>query len=169
MMLVATRTYTRQEWALLSAEQRGPCAEWSGARNAGGYGRRTYQSNTELAHRVRWLMDVGPIPLETPHVLHHCDNPPCERLSHLWLGTDAENTADKMAKGRINNRPERARTVRLSWAAVQDIRARGVKGEGNKRYTPGNVRQLATEYGVTESAILAVINHRTWKEPGAVS
>jgi hypothetical protein len=32
--------------------------------------------------------------------LHHCDNPPCARPSHLFEGTQAENDADRHAKGR---------------------------------------------------------------------
>jgi hypothetical protein len=36
-------------------------------------------------------------------VLHHCDNPPCMRPSCLFLGTQADNAADMIAKGRGAN------------------------------------------------------------------
>lgn len=34
------------------------------------------------------------------NVLHTCDNPPCCEPSHLFVGTQAVNQADKVAKGR---------------------------------------------------------------------
>jgi len=46
-------------------------------------------------------------------VLHHCDNPPCcEAIEehHLFLGTQAENNADRATKGRNGDNGEKART-----------------------------------------------------------
>jgi hypothetical protein len=52
----------------------------------------------EKAHRVAW----GDVP-ENMLVLHRCDNPPCVRRSHLFLGRHLENQQDKVAKGRHSN------------------------------------------------------------------
>lgn len=52
--------------------------------------------------RAVWIARHGPIPAETPFVLHRCDNPPCFRDEHLWLGTQADNQADMAAKGRAH-------------------------------------------------------------------
>ena len=90
-------TYTREEWAALSDDERGPCDEWPGPYWADGYGRVGSKSR---AHREAWIESNGPIPPETPCVLHHCDNRPCRRADHLFLGTRADNIADMVAKGR---------------------------------------------------------------------
>jgi len=50
------------------------------------------------AHRASWLIHYRYLP--DLDVLHHCDNPPCVRPDHLFLGTDYTNQHDSMAKGR---------------------------------------------------------------------
>jgi len=74
------------------------CWTWTGARNRKGYGEIGAKGRVQKAHRIAWELTYGPIP-EGLDVLHHCDNPPCCRPDHLFLGTDADNMADMMAKG----------------------------------------------------------------------
>lgn len=45
-------------------------------------------------------MVYGTEPPEGICVLHTCDTPGCVRPSHLWLGTQLENIADRESKGR---------------------------------------------------------------------
>ena len=78
------------------------CIEWIGAVNRRGYGRIKTPSKTFGAHRLAWELANGPIP-DGLCVCHTCDNPPCCNVGHLFLGTTAENVADKIAKGRHPN------------------------------------------------------------------
>lgn len=138
------------------------CVEWPGTRTVGGYGR----VGSQYMHRFIWELVNGPIP-DGLHVLHRCDNPPCVNPRHLFVGTAAENCADRDAKGRGRNelkaRPgEYCGTSKLTDAAVRDIRARAVcrRGTGNRG---GNLHALAKEFGVGYNAIYAVVRRMTWR------
>jgi hypothetical protein len=73
------------------------CIEWRNAyRNSKGYGFH----DGEGAHRWTWRQANGPIP-PGMMVCHHCDNPGCVNLAHLYLGTAADNAADMVARGRV--------------------------------------------------------------------
>lgn len=73
----------------------GRCWMWMGPVDKDGYGRFKQAGKMLRAHRVSW----GDVPPGL-NVLHHCDNPPCVRRSHLWLGTTVDNNRDRDAKGR---------------------------------------------------------------------
>lgn len=87
----------------------GACWLWQGSLSGSlGYGQFRVDSETvDFAHRVSWRMAHGPIPDELL-VLHRCDVPRCVRPEHLYLGTSADNMADKSESMRIrrasNNR-----------------------------------------------------------------
>lgn len=83
------------------------CVLWCAGKN-GNYGVMRVGRKTARTHRVAWELKNGPIPTGRL-VLHNCpggDNPLCINPDHLWLGTDADNQADCIAKGR---RPTRYR------------------------------------------------------------
>ena len=75
------------------------CWTWTAAITAFGYGVIQWQGKKRPAHRIAWELTYGPIPAGK-WVLHKCDNPPCVRPDHLFLGTVIDNVADMVAKGR---------------------------------------------------------------------
>lgn len=80
------------------------CIEWTGPRLKSGYGRVWSQGKMKRAHRVAYEDEYGPIP-EGMSVLHTCDNPPCVRPEHLFIGTQLDNIRDMDRKGRRVNGP----------------------------------------------------------------
>jgi len=79
------------------------CWPWAGPLDRKGYGVIFHVGGQTgpnwSAHRAAWTLLVGPIPAGM-HVLHTCDNPPCCNPAHLFLGTNDDNVADMVAKGR---------------------------------------------------------------------
>lgn len=93
------------------------CWPWTRGRTRGSYGRFSIRhGEQEYAHRVAWQLAHGPIPAGQ-QVLHSCDvrfragdvsYRLCCNERHLHLGTQAENLAEMVAKGRRHtNREDR--------------------------------------------------------------
>lgn len=80
-------------------DKSGDCWLWTKFVNSNGYGRLTYRRKQYSAHRIAFLLAVGDIPPGL-NVLHRCDNPPCVRPDHLFLGTQADNMRDMAQKNR---------------------------------------------------------------------
>ena len=105
------------------------CWLWSGSVSHYGYGfftMRAHGFDNKIAHRVAWQLYRGPIP-EGIQVLHKCDVRGCVDPGHLFLGTNADNRADMVAKGRQSkgetHGPAKL-TERQALAILRDTRPR---------------------------------------------
>lgn len=103
---------------------------------------------TYRAHRVSFETFKGPIP-PGKLVLHKCDHPLCINPSHLFLGSDADNTADKLAKGRLG------RVAKLTKNNVLEIRIAVANGAHQGR--------LAKRYGVGAAQITRIHQRKEWR------
>jgi hypothetical protein len=127
------------------------CWLWTRTLAPRGYGSVVIRDVTHRAHRVSWEMHRGPIP-NGLHVLHKCDVRLCVNPDHLFLGTNADNVADRIAKGRsaANYGDENGRS-KLSAATIPAI-----KSDARPH------RVIAGEYGVARSTISRIKRNELW-------
>lgn len=155
------------------------CWEWQNSRLAGGYGQIKVMGKSRLAHRVSYELAHGPIP-DGLYVLHHCDNPPCVRPDHLFLGTARDNIRDCLSKRRGPDPQKRALIYRHSgddhWTRQHPDRIARGSGHGRSKLTEDDVRtirqlrsegwtldRLAVRFGVRLTNIHAIVRRDTWR------
>jgi hypothetical protein len=156
-----SRLVVRDFWAYVDRGE--GCWEWCGKRARTGYG----LVGKRLAHRIAWELTYGPIP-DGMEVCHACDNPPCVRPSHLFLGTHHENMLDAAQKGRIGRHPNSLASLRHSGLVAGP-------DHPNRKLTADQVRairaatgrfqsDLAVEYGVCQRTISVLLRGITYAE-----
>ena len=138
----------------------GDCLVYTGYRDRQGYGkvfRKFVDPSPMLTHRYVWFLQTGEHPGKLV-IRHTCDNPPCVLPDHLRDGTQADNIADRQARGR--HRPGRLHGIahpahRLTEAQVRTIRR--LASEGVPR------PELAAGYGMSRTMIRRIVLRLNWK------
>jgi hypothetical protein len=122
------------------------CWLWTGGLDTHGYaqlGKPGKNNGNYLAHRLSWELHRGePIP-DGLLVCHKCDVPSCVNPHHMFLGSNQDNTNDKLAKGRQPSKfGEKNPKAKLTEAMVEEIRS-----------SPLPRLELAAKFGVTRTHI----------------
>lgn len=166
------------------SKQEGECVVWTGYRLAQGYGQVGFRGRLLRVHRVAWELANGPIPSGLC-ILHACDNPPCIRLDHLFIGTLNDNNQDMRRKGRqargdkhgMRTHPERRSYGERNGSRLHpDRRARGERNGGAKltEKQAKRIRVISAQkklsqtvigkaFGVSHSQVSRIVNNKSWK------
>lgn len=131
------------------------CWEWTAYRNNHGYGQFTVRKGVfYTAHAVSYAITHGPIQ-PGMSICHRCDNPPCVRPDHLFIGTQSDNAIDMFSKGRAT----RSRGVDRANAVLSEDDVRHIKEAATYR---GLIKDLASEYGVSTTTIRKIRTGKKW-------
>jgi hypothetical protein len=145
-------------WSKVDKKGEDECWNWIGYKNEQGYGRTWINDVGYYAHRVIYALEYpNQITLSAPEqtsnfgfLLHTCDNPSCCNPRHLFVGTHADNMADKAAKGRSPDfSGDKGPRAKLTMAQAQEIR--------NLRSHGASMKELAKQYEISLSSIKTLL------------
>lgn len=109
------------------------------------------------AHRASYEFLIGTIQSGL-NVCHKCDNRACVNPAHFFLGTEKDNVADMMRKGRAHDylahsaKGSAHGMAKLTEEKVREIRA-----------SSGTNEEIAARYGVSRNAIGFILRRKTWR------
>jgi hypothetical protein len=127
------------------------CWLWDAGYYDDGYG-AFFMPGGEMmkAHKASWVIYRGQRP--SLHVLHRCDNRACVNPDHMFLGTNADNVADRVAKGRTGSRSGRNNPN----AKLNDAQVAAILGDSRKN------RLIAAEHGVSMITVQRIKRGAAW-------
>jgi hypothetical protein len=137
----------------VSPEPMSGCWLWTGAVTSGGYGTFTVRDKTVRAHRYSFEHFRQSIPAGLD-ALHKCDVRMCVNPDHIFIGSHADNMADKVAKRRQPMGDKHGR-AKLTEEMVLDIRTSVASGVTQ--------RQMGDKYNVSNQTVSEIVNRKKWR------
>jgi hypothetical protein len=140
-------------------DRSGACWLWTGSIHPEtGYGLCWFEGRSQSVHRVAWKLRRGKIP-RGKLVLH---KPPCRTrhcVRHLYLGTHRDNILDAIRAGTYAPPTAYGEDIAAAKLTANDVRQ--IRRIYTGRY--GDITMLARDFGVSRSAIKAVVHGIYWK------
>lgn len=149
-----TQTVEQRFWS--KVDKLGDCWDWQANKDYKGYGSFVFNGKQQKAHRVAWELTYGRIP-DSLHCLHRCDRPSCVRPDHLFLGTNADNMADMVRKGR--NKPHKGvnnNKAKLTEDQVKQIREIHFAGKAT-------LSEIGLMFKVSGVQVGNIVRRESWK------
>lgn len=128
------------------------CWHWTAGRNGHGYATVSVRHNSTPVSRVIYAIKNGPIPAGMC-VCHRCDNRLCVNPAHLFLGTNADNTADRNAKGRQATGPRNPK-AKVDVVSAREIIRRMRAGEF--------ASSVGAAFGISGASVKKIASGGTW-------
>lgn len=128
------------------------CWLWLGGTNQKNYGHiwSSELKRHQRAHRMVYQILVGAIPAGK-QLLHSCDNPYCVNPDHMFVGSNAENMADRNAKSR-QAKGETCALSKLTEDQVKEIRT-----------SLDMTAAIAEKFNTSRRNVYDIRKRRTWK------
>lgn len=127
------------------------CWNWTGCKLNTGYGQMWAYGRARSTHRLSYELHRSPLP-EGVQLCHRCDNRACVNPDHLFIGTNAENMADKVAKGR------QARGVGIAQSKLTENDVIAIRAAKDISQT-----LIAEQFGVSSGLISLVLSKKIWR------
>lgn len=131
------------------------CRLWMGSVDSSGHGQLSIGGGRKTsAHRASWEQKNGPIPAGM-QICHKCDVRSCIEETHLFLGTQADNMADMIAKGRARHRSlpgENHGCAKLSEAQAIEV-----------IFAVGTHREIAARFRIRPSTVGNIKSGKKWR------
>jgi hypothetical protein len=151
------RSLSERFWDKIVIGEPDACWPWTASCDTRGYGQFTVSASQRAikSPRVAFYLTHGRWP--TPCCLHTCDNPLCCNPAHLKEGTQRENVADMIDKGR-------ARWVAGSQHPKAKLTERDIQ---IVRLLCGRIgctqAEVGRRYGMSRGMMSEIVNGKRWR------